>query len=1008
MRLETSPLTVLKMNQHVLFPNTGLQFISWTWSPSFDALAASNPFFYFPIYTVIDQQGLRNFIEELHDVKLLGQDFKLKTEDWERFRDRINTARTNPNGQEAQTLLDELVEFNVEEPSKMGNLKSEMRRWSGKWIPIPLVRKSQNLEPELHPILAPRIHIKALANDTFKCTMCFNTDELPDGLEGSDLMIANNPTSILQFLDERNSVTGRLDYLELLYFRNEEERFEQPEKPFASYVSLVQALSKDHNGNIQFLNSGNNSIPVDCFIDLGNSNTAVVLHEQALGSEGFFGKSAALELQSFSDPSVTYTGSFPSKLVFEDASFASSGNLVDNNHYTWSSATRIGEEAEKLIQHHNSFDNNIPGYTYLSSPKRYLWDRTSAKKPWYLCSRDGIDNQPIPVQLPGYTKSGELLLNQAGDALKPPKGIRSNTDRSECFGLMHFSKSSLNRFFFIEILAHAQRQINSTAHRNRMGQVHTPRRLRHVVVTCPTGMLQSEQAILRRYAEEALAYITNHPNFTDNPSSTADLTPPVILPSVKDVLSKNDEMNNRVSWMYDEATCVQIVYLYGTLQHQFNRDVNGFLQGHNPSGKQKIRIGTVDLGGGTCDIMVCDHTCTSENNAVKVKPTPLFWDSWMRAGDDLRRELVEQILAPNIVEHLTTNTSIMEPANHLAQLIGNNSGQFSTSQTQFLRDFMQQVIMPLTDLYFKHANSTDGVVEKRYAEVFGQEGLSKSFLDRFNKHCTCRFEQIVWRIDPQRISEIAADFFKTHLNAISGVLGKLGCDIVLLAGGTFKIQALEHSFHKALGTLKSRVVNMNHWRPGNWHPFADGSGKLIDSKSHVALGAAIALHSGHTKHLPGFTLLCDDLKTEVKSTSRCIWRAESGKQTAVLNWPDTECSLEVQNLPITLQTSSISSPNYPAKPAFRLEIDQDNRGRRDGNNSASIQQLVNQLMSKGPFTIKLERDLNLPDSLNITEVIDGDENNIPVTRFKIVGQSLPEEEYWIEKGVHIHQAVTTS
>ena len=67
----------------------------------------------------------------------------------------------------------------------------------------------------------------------------------------------------------------------------------------------------------------------------------------------------------------------------------------------------------------------------------------------------------------------------------------------------YFSKSSMNRFFFMEVLQHVLTQINDVDFRRQMGNAHVKRTLSHVVVTCPTGMMKEEQATLRRYAEEA-------------------------------------------------------------------------------------------------------------------------------------------------------------------------------------------------------------------------------------------------------------------------------------------------------------------------------------------------------------------------------------------------------------------------------------------------------------------------------------------------------------------------
>ena len=995
------------MAQHLIIANTGLQFVTWNWKPSFSALASEQPFYYFNVMDQMDR--LRWFIEEVHSVELGEEEYLLKDIDFGRFQSKIAQAKLRRDAGEIQQLSQELSQYHVDDPLKTGNLSTEMRRWSGHWIPIPYVEKITGVPDHFDPSLAPRIYISP-AEEGFDCTLCINTDSNNINLDGSVFNIASRAKSIFKFLDERQSLSGRLDYLENVYYKSEEEQLDGQGKAFASYISLIQALEYSQSGSIKFATRQNNYIPVDCFIDLGNSNTSVVLHEEADASKGFFSKCAALEIRDFNNPTRTYSGSFPSKIAFEKAGFASSEDLLDNNEFTWPSSTRIGIEAETLIQDHKGNRSSSVGLTYLSSPKRYLWDLRASESEWHFNSPHAISEQKTPVQLDGYSKSGELLNNLNGSRLKAAQSSRTAQNQGEHFGPLRFSKSALNRFFFIEIFAHAVSQINNPSFRKRMGDDHKRRDLRHIVVSCPTGMLQEEQATLRRYATEALAYVTNHPAFTEE-QTESEIPIPKIHPSVKDVLKPMDSLGDRKSWMYDEATCVQLLYLFSTLQYQFNRNVASFLHSFNQQEKKNIRIGTIDLGGGTCDILVCDHNCDAQNDTVSITPKPRFWDSWMRAGDDLRKELVERVLVPTILTHMKDHTNIPDPARQLALLIGEESGQHDSAQVQFLRDFMQKVAMPITDLYLKHANDQGETFDVTYNDIFDEQGLSKAFLSRFNGHCQCRLEEIVWTIDPEKISITSQAFFEKQLKSISGVLGRLNCDIILLAGGTFKLRALEQVFLKGLGTMISRVQNLNHWAPGKWHPFTDGGGTLTDSKSHVSLGAAIALHGGVTKTLPGFVLNCDYLKTEIKSTARCLWRTESGKLAPIMSSKEINATLEVQTLPVLLKVSSIDSANYPAKQAYRIEVNKErllqsiiNRGTSESQAHLEVMEKTNELLAKNPFTMKLERDLSEGyESLKIVEIIDGNDEDVQPKKFNLIGQSLPEEEYWIEKGVHVHQ-----
>jgi len=982
---------------HLLVSNTGLQFVRWNWNPQFAQLEAQEKFHYSNLYDSIDR--FRWFIQEVHAVTIEDESFMINHLDFEQYEQELADLNIVADPSRLAELKSIFSHINVADCERAGRLENEMNKWVGRWLPIPYVERIAGVDEHMEPRIAPRIFIVP-AETGFDCTLCINTSATE--VQGSSFNVASKAKSIIRFLDERTQRTGRLDYLESAYYRSTEERDEGKGKALASYVSVIQALAASRSASLEFVIPDNQQIPVDCFIDLGNANSCVVLQEENPVAGGFFGKCASLEMLDLSQPNRSFDGSFPSVVAFQKTTFAENGMLLDGEDFKWPSAMRIGYEAQKIIHDGKGDAIQEDCQAYLSSPKRYLWDDGNSDAEWHYAPTKLDGESSEPVHIPGYTEGGDLLMNGIGSRLAGAFG-------DEHFGPQLFSKSSLNRFFFIEIFAHAVSQMNSMSFRKRMGNERKMRHLRHVVVSCPTGMLQAEQAALRRYAHQALAYVTNHNGFTGEPVSPGEAPTPVIHPSEKDVLMAMDSLGDRKSWMYDEATCVQMLYMYGTLQHQFNRNVSSFLKSFNAAGPDRIRVGTVDLGGGTCDILVCDHVIGSEGNAVKITPKPLYWDSLMRAGDDLRKELVERILVPNLIDHLRSHSSLTDPAQQLALLIGSETGQYDANQIRFLRSFMQQLALPLTNQYLDRANESDGTYDLDYRDVFGEAGLNEHFLQSFNSKCQCNLEEVKWRIDPQQISEACVQFFELQMKSVSGMLSKLGCDVVLLSGGTFLIRALEEAFQKALGVMVSRTHNLNHWRPGNWHPFTDGAGVMLDTKSHVALGASIALHGAVTRKLPGFELNCDYLKTEIKSTARCIWRIEGGSQVPVMASDENTSAFEGAE-PMSLLVSSIDSPNYPTKPAYRIELNEAKflkNALDQGHPPAEAYQVVtnrcNAIRARGPFTFSLQRNPSEGyESLVISDVRDAEENDIAPSDFRLIGQTLPEKEFWIEKGVFIH------
>ena len=69
------------------------------------------------------------------------------------------------------------------------------------------------------------------------------------------------------------------------------------------------------------------------------------------------------------------------------------------------------------------------------------------------------------------------------------------------------------KFVFLEMLIHAYVQINSYSFRKEHGEMTIPRTLRRITISCPTGMIQHEQIVLRQAAEDACKLLSEYAKF---------------------------------------------------------------------------------------------------------------------------------------------------------------------------------------------------------------------------------------------------------------------------------------------------------------------------------------------------------------------------------------------------------------------------------------------------------------------------------------------------------------
>ena len=144
-----------------------------------------------------------------------------------------------------------------------------------------------------------------------------------------------------------------------------------------------------------------------------------------------------------------------------------------------------------------------------------------------------------------------------------------------------------------EILLQALCQINGPATRATRRDAEKPRRLRRVVLTLPPGMPVFEQQILRSRAGAAVRLVWDMLGWTGSPAAPRE---PQVVANL------------------DEATATQIVWLHNEVAERFagrcRRAVRGAraASGRKSAPGRSLRVASIDIGGGTTDLMVTTFT----------------------------------------------------------------------------------------------------------------------------------------------------------------------------------------------------------------------------------------------------------------------------------------------------------------------------------------------------------------------------------------------------------------
>src|SRR5450432_344512 len=90
----------------------------------------------------------------------------------------------------------------------------------------------------------------------------------------------------------------------------------------------------------------------------------------------------------------------------------------------------------------------------------------------------------------------------------------------------------------------------------------------------------------------------------------------------------------------DEASATQLVYLYTMVKEIFGGSAAEFLGLSIPrpgAPRAEVRIASIDIGGGTTDLMVASYTL----DRGALAPRQLHREGPKLAGDDLLREVIQ-------------------------------------------------------------------------------------------------------------------------------------------------------------------------------------------------------------------------------------------------------------------------------------------------------------------------------------------------------------------------------
>lgn len=752
-------------------------------------------------------------------------------------------------------------------------------------------------------------------------------------------------------------------------------------------------------------------VDVSLILDIGNARSCGIMvedHNQVTRGDDDFSDTYVLTLRDLNAPEQIYNEPFVSRIEFSKPNFDYDNRSARSGRpdaFNWPSMVRVGNEAANLSAHREGNEGN----SGLTSPKRYLWntdplsnDRWIFNNYSYLIDSKTLRQQSKEQVHRAFLNSIGTYFNTEGKAyfaLAPDEMVYDNLES-------RYSNHSTMTFMLIEIIMHAMVQMNSVAQREQCTSKNAPRRLKAIILTTPPSMPAEERELYRACVYEALGILWKSLGFdkssprefnfgnTDKRSlgpnsvggaggvggvSASAAAAKTIMPPIPQVF---------MDW--NEAEAGQVVYIYNESQKTYQGNCQDFIRclrrpnvgtriaerlvDHEGNALLSARIASLDIGGGTTDLVIKDYTFKRDvpHYSADIIPHDVYTDGFKIAGDDILHDLISFCIMPRLARPLAKNRIKFNPV--LQELVGEvNVGNI---RNEMLRSQLtQQLLVKLAHKLLFHLEN----VSLFTAECF-VTGTVRDFLE--DKELNPQLPVTIKRPGPCEMPnpevvnfvdnimgrylkgfsimdfKLSFDIAKINREFMAGrrfnlcrVLTKFGeviasfdCDLLLLTGRSSKLPAIRSFFMQRVCLPASRVLPMHNYRCDSWYPFKREGEYIGDPKTTASVGALLCyLRLSHDK-FPNFRFYSypGDVtnkahyvgiinNSNIISDKAVLYRYESASMVAKKNFTDendeesnfvpykrTDDAFQTQ-LSVELGYRLLDDPDMEAMPFYKIE-----------------------------------------------------------------------------------------
>jgi len=758
--------------------------------------------------------------------------------------------------------------------------------------------------------------------------------------------------------------------------------------PIAAYKLLIGAfiLKGREGSNNRFLPeieiltdqaAAAGLIDTSLIIDLGNSRTIGLIVEKDINSQKFHLDNAAplrlIDYNKLKKDGLSYLSNYENRQNSDEYDYLI-GSMMrfkknifdeypsDDNSFLLPSMVAIGTEAESMDG--SILDDSSIG---ISGPKRYLWAKEREIIYWKFNNGKNIEGEALKYIT--MDDSDDILKNQGVAALtrKPLQPL--------------YPKRSMMVFAMIEIIYQAYCQINSTYYRTRVGNTQIKRQLKNIVLSFPTAMPYWERDRYKKQAKKALLILNE--------------------------LGSINEKDIEIELGSDEASCSQLAFLFGEAQ-KFPGQSDSFIKLVSSSrGAEKIRLASLDIGGGTTDLMIADYS--SANPTVpqdpNIKQQIIYSDGVNKAGDDILKHLIYKLVIPNIRKGLSQHEA---KEDNFEMYFGPGA---PAASKQVRVEALNKFFIPIAEFYMYLMENKSEITKEEFSNVNNLSNLNlqldKRGLKKISQDCVYLennkiFQRKDFEINIPNLIPEAQEIERNVLNIYNEVLAMYAVAInrykpnfLILAGRTTALPIISETLRQWITISPNRIISLKDYYIGDWYPFSK-QGVIKDPKTSVVIGNAIA-HLSNKKLMNNMNIVTDGENSDytlnfigavpkakriMKENDFIYQNSENGESSGSLDMVD-DVSIIYRNL---------DSNRMPCNLMYVLSIKPDDQGRKYLPADGIIKVSLNIDNPKENLTIaNVEGDIHIPTEGGTRKAAEVDD-------LALTEQTLFDEEYYLDNG----------